>query len=135
MTDTKTTTITVIPAEPGFRVAIYFPAGTDGAGTFYEPEFRFAPIVAWAVEAKVGQPDHDGDVECRAMAHPITPEPACRTDEVRAWFVVYPDGRFVNPWDAAYDNEQEALAELARYSRLRGSTAVEAERDGSRRDQ
>jgi hypothetical protein len=100
-------TITIVSAEPGFRVASFI----VGAPVDLVPCFSFAPVLAWAVTTTIHH-DDNGDAMTEAIAEPVTTGSTLFQRD--AVLLACPDGRF-HDWRGGitYASEAEALAELA----------------------
>ena len=99
-------TITIVSAEPGFRVASFIVGGPADL----VPRFSFAPVLAWAVTTTIHH-DDNGNAMTEAIAEPVTT--GSTLFQQHAMLLACPDGRF-HDWRGGitYASEAEALAEL-----------------------
>jgi len=101
-------TVTFIPAAPGFERLTYWPQ--DDGTTCVSRD----PIVGWRIVLKPTEIDQYGndpvEDDIRQCAEPITLETYNLHVEV---FVKYPDGRVNSPHLRTWDDEAAWLAEMA----------------------
>jgi hypothetical protein len=109
--DKTTTTITVIPAQPGWFLSTLIESRGDTPACLIDE-----PIIAWEIEREQG-PYAPG--LCRANEHyesryvrPITADPDCDgIDAESSWAIKHPDGKYQIPYAATFDD----AAQLIRY--------------------
>jgi hypothetical protein len=93
-------THSIIPAQPGWYVAVYAPRDNQG-----DECLVLDHIVAWDVERI-----QEGDATYR-RADPITLDCTMEYD-INVWAIKTPDGKFVQPTRMTYDTEGEAITAL-----------------------
>jgi hypothetical protein len=105
-------TRTIIPAGPGWYVAVLIPGCHNNADESenWDDGLALQPIVAWEIE-RYQQPDHTRWK--RHVSHDVTPltTEGSRGDYSNPWAIKCPDGKFaVN--GVMRDNEADAIQEL-----------------------
>jgi hypothetical protein len=107
MSDDEKITSTIIPALPGWELAIFAPAGIHD-GESRPACVMYETIVAWDVEKYDTRP---GDRWVNRYLIPITV--ACSDiDSIgNRWAVKRPDGRFEIPGEGVCDSEEKWIAD------------------------
>jgi hypothetical protein len=86
MITNRTKTVTVVPAEPGYRIATLVGSSTPGE----PPYFSFYPVVAWRI--CIDTFDRDGEEIIESKAHPVTLMATCF--QSNPLLLACPDGEF-----------------------------------------
>jgi hypothetical protein len=108
--DDENTTHTIIPALPGWYVALYIPEDNSPK----DDSLHLCPIVAWDIERTEGGIDRWArPLKTRVNATPITLEGSME-DWVNDQAIKTPDGKYALVGDTDYDTEAELIAELRR---------------------
>jgi hypothetical protein len=109
----RTITRTIVPALPGWHVAILIKAAKDGT----EPaSLALDPIIAWEI-TRTEQPYHPsvsrpGETCVTHDVIPLTID-GNREHCVNRWAIKRPDGKFEIPEYYTCENEQETIAALS----------------------
>src|SRR5262249_22539809 len=102
----RKTQTTIIPAQPGWRLALYSEAFTDVNGKRYKHRVDYGEIIAWDII--------DDDVR---YVLPITTD-ATIINKDDQWALVRPDGVYVDGWDGfEIGDETDALRQFKRWTR------------------
>jgi hypothetical protein len=115
MADEANRQITVIPALPGWYVALYIEAG-ESDGKKWEDGLALTPIIAWEIE-KYARPYHHsvknrrGELCVSRFATPITPSEDVE-HIVNLWCLKTPDETYIFPHDRDCDSLEDALTEF-----------------------
>jgi hypothetical protein len=100
----------IVPATPGWFVAIYVSGGKD-----YEEYLMLEPIIAWEIEREVGpyQPSmgRPGEQWLSRNVMPITVERNLER-QGNPWAIKRPDGTYTIPGDADFKDDADLIAEL-----------------------
>jgi hypothetical protein len=112
----KTVTRTIIPASPGWQLAMFIEGYTDDDGKKIEAELDHAPIIAWEIERVEGEYDSRAkrprsDTWVHRHVEPVTVN---HNGLSNWWMIKRPDGKYERLFDATYDDEASALAEFNR---------------------
>jgi len=106
---------TVVPAHPGWCLAIFIEGGKDSDGTQYDASFSCEDIIAWDIKvtsgpfhASIGRP---GERWTSREVTPITVD-GTKVEHMRnRWAIRRPDGAYIAPGDQTLGSEAEAIAE------------------------
>jgi hypothetical protein len=111
--DEKNVVFAIIPAEPGWSVALFISAGCGQPAAF-----MFDPIIAWEIhrwETEYRWPAKraPGERCVHRDVQPITCDPSFDENIANHWGIRRPDGKIEFPYDRSFDNEADALAYCA----------------------
>jgi hypothetical protein len=104
--DDEIQTYTVIPALPGWYVAHFGPADSEGAVS-WEDHLFFEPIIAWEIE-RCEASTRRGERIVSHHAEPITLDGDMR-DKGNRWAIKKPDGQCEIPYMATFENATRLL--------------------------
>ena len=111
MQDKIITTLTTIPAMPGWYVAYV----VEGKADKCERHFALDPIIAWEIEREElidPQVKYElGETRVRHSVGPLTRYGSPNYFR-NSFMIKTPDGRFEDPGDVTYSTEAEALAAI-----------------------
>jgi hypothetical protein len=105
---------TVVPAPPGWYVAVLVVGGTDGKETWPD-RLDLDPIIAWEIERTEQDyhPSANRPPGIRAVHHSVIPLTLEGNHETRSdWCVKTPDGKFEFVHVASFDKEEDVIKEL-----------------------
>lgn len=112
----ETETITIVPAQPGWVLAVFLEGGKYPDGTSYEASFSPEDIIAWEIERSsrpfhpsVGRP---GEICITRHVIPITADGTDVEHMYNDWAIRRPNGAYFIPGDRDLGTEAEALKEL-----------------------
>jgi hypothetical protein len=117
MTMTESRTQTIVPALPGWYVALFMEAVTLPSGESRDACFSLEPIIAWEIERHVfpyhpvaGRPAGEHGVS--HDVNPITVNGNMLTGTANEWAIKRPDGTFEIPGDCSCVDETSMIAEF-----------------------
>lgn len=109
MRNDEKTTSTIIPAAPGWELAVYIKGGDD-----YVAYISCEPIIAWDIERSEGpfhpSANRPGEHWVSREVTPITVGVPTIEHFGNIWAIKRPDGKFEQPDGATISSEEELLA-------------------------
>lgn len=119
----ETEIVTIVPAQPGWSLAIYVEGGKEPDGKEYAAGFTLEQIIAWEIERKSG-PFHPsaGRPGEKCVSRYVTPITVDSTDVEtlsNQWAIRRPDGVYIAPGDRVLGTEAEAVADYTAWAEKR----------------
>jgi hypothetical protein len=105
MHDDKTVTTTIIPALPGWELAIYVRAGESRAA-----RVDYEPIIAWEIERTQRPRINPWDYNVYRHLAPITARRPNIEQVANPWAIKRPDGKFEVLDEGTFGSEQDWIA-------------------------
>jgi len=108
----------IVPATPGWSVAVYIAPGKD-----YDGYLSLHPIIAWEIQREEGpcDPRAGGQPGQRYLSHSVMPltVDGNMNNHGNLWAIKRPDGTYEIPGDCCFETEADMIEELRERSRVR----------------